>query len=176
MFLDRRALLQSAAALLAPPAATLRHLGKTENRELETALERYLQSMEVLYRLRRSPDGQTLEQAFAACRKAGDERSECIDAKGALGLAIIRANGIDPDSYEYGFAPLTARTDDAILIVHGHNSPEIAGNMADLGLFDGASFAIVPLSSAMRTRLESLPKFDPCYDARDEEEDEGEDD
>ena len=43
--------------------------------------------------------------------------------------------------------------------------------MPDLGLFDGISFAIVPSTEAMRTRLESLPKFDPCYDARDDEED-----
>ena len=65
--------------------------------DLDGALDRYLRSIEVNYRLRRSPDGQTLEEAYAATRKAEDEQAECMDAKDALGEAIIRANGIDPE-------------------------------------------------------------------------------
>ena len=172
MFLDRRSLMKSAAALLAPPAATLRHLGKPENpqtTELKTALERYLRSMEVNYRLRESLRDLPDEGVMPAIEMQTDERIECLRAKDALGAAIVRANGIDPESYEYSFIPLMARTADALLIVHGHNAPENCGNMPDLGLYDGITFAIVPHSSAMRTRLESLPKFDPCYDPRDEE-------
>ncbi len=180
MLLARRSLLQSAAALLAPlfpsksllPMGSIPPLAEPAKSELESALERYLRSMEVNYRLRDSLTLLPEEEVMPAIRKQSDERIECLEAKDALGAAIIRANGIDPEGYEYSFIPLMARIPDAVLIVHGHNAPENGGNMPDLGLYDGITFAILPRSSALRHRIESLPKFDPCYDPNDFEDEE----
>ena len=126
-----------------------------------------LRSIEVNYRRRENLADLDQGEVKAAIRKQTNERVECLRAKEELGTAIARANGIHPEDYAYSFIPLMAHTADAILIVHGHNAPENCGNMPDLGLYDGISIAIVPRSSAMRKRLESLPTFDPCYDPRD---------
>jgi hypothetical protein len=154
MFLDRRSLLQSAAALLVPSTAGMsrptRHLP-----ELERAIERYLQTFRAYYQPYR-PDAAT-EEAHDRADDKLEKRKEAFEtARYELMGLVMEQHGMNPETENTDLAALSSDTSEFTVVVGPEIDPDCDGH--PLGR-DGLT--LVPRTPAARSRLDAIPIHDP---------------
>ncbi len=168
MFLDRRALLQSAAALIVPPAAAIPPWGKTENREHAAAVERYFATFTAFYGRPYRPDDNTWDAHHRANSNLQERKEAFESARDELIVLVMEAHGFDRENQDAPMRALTLDIGELTLAVAPHQELDMDPPGAPLGL---ETLALIPRTAAMRARLDALPTLDPHeWESEEEEE------
>ena len=124
MFLDRRTLLQSAAALLAPPAAICAQLRTPENPQLERAVERYFATFKAYFGKPYRPDDNTEEAHDRADRDVEHRKEVWEAARSELMRLVMAHHGHDAETWCCDLPALTVDVGELTVVVAPHTDPD----------------------------------------------------
>ncbi len=165
MFLDRRSLLQSAAALLVPPMAAIPPWGKTENRQLESAVDRYFDAFKAYFGKPYRPDDNT-EDAHDRCTEDVEKRKDVWEvARKELMRLVMAHHGLDGEKEASPLAALTVDVGELTVVVGPHTEPD-----SDSDPYGWDTLVFVPRTAAMRAKLNAIRTFNPTEWASKEDE------
>ena len=162
MFLDRRSLLQSAAALLVPSAAAIPRSASAKHHR---AVERYIQAFTDYFQPLR-PDAAT-EEAHERADEDRYRRDKAFTAaKNELKRLVMAHHGLNGEDGEIRLAAISMDIGDVTVVV----GPE-AHDGCDNPPFGCDNVLLVPRTDAVRARLDAIKTFDPHgYESEEEEE------
>ena len=163
MFLDRRSLLQSAAALLVPPAAARPRSASAKHHR---AVERHIEAFTAFYGSPFRPDAAT-EEAHARADQERRRLSEAFDAaQDELRRLVMAQHGMDSENEHTELAGLSVDVGDFTVAI----GPDV--DSADGGApFGHDTLVLIPRTDEARARLNAIKTFDPWeYESEQEEE------
>jgi hypothetical protein len=164
MFLDRRSLLQSAAALLVPSTAATALKASAVNPELEQAVERYIEAFAAFYGKPYRPDAATKEAHDRAENDRDCRKNAFESARDELMRLAMAHHGMDSEKESTDFPALSVDVGEITAAVGADIDP-----YNDTSPLGRDTLFLIPRTDAARARLAAIKTFDPWAFENEEE-------